>query len=90
MEGSEKKERKKILGKVWINNLWRILNKKLIFTTTKDSRFSLFLVEYYVIKTDIIRDYQMVILIVNWITMTRKSGEHLYTTYRNTRQLFQP
>ena len=26
--------------------------------------------------------------IVNWITMTRKSGEHLRTTYENTGQLF--
>ena len=27
---------------------------------------------------------------VNWITMIRKSGEHLRTTYGNTGQLFQP
>ena len=29
-------------------------------------------------------------LLVNWIIMTRKSGEHLHTTYRNTGQLFRP
>ena len=28
--------------------------------------------------------------IVNWITMTRKYGEHLRMTYGNTGQLFQP
>ena len=28
--------------------------------------------------------------IVNWINMTRKSCEHLRTTYGNTRQLFRP
>ena len=28
--------------------------------------------------------------IVNWITVTRKSDEHLHTTYENTGQLFRP
>ena len=27
---------------------------------------------------------------MNWITMTRKTGEHLGTTYKNPGQLFQP
>ena len=29
-------------------------------------------------------------IIVNWITKTRKSGEHLRTTYGNTGQVFRP
>ena len=27
---------------------------------------------------------------VNWMTMTRKSGEHLLSTYRKTEQVFRP
>ena len=33
---------------------------------------------------------KVVLFVVNWITLTRKSDEHLRTTYRNTEQLFRP
>ena len=36
------------------------------------------------------KDVELKNYIMNWITKTRKSGEHLRTTYGNTGQLFRP
>ena len=62
----------------WVPYFWSSKNSKIRYN-------NIVLLDNFVWKNNIFKGY---ISIGNWITMTRKSGEHLRTTYGNTGQLF--